>query len=319
MPCCLLNIFFLLPILTAQSDITGLWIVSVSMPEGPFPLEIEFGRNGGTEVRALLLTAQGKAPVSRVNYQNSKISVDLIHSGRLYRFDGIVVGSKARGTWMEPGTSNKGTWTAARELAQSNTNSEMLGSWDLRARILDREIPFLLDLRQEDGHLLGMLRSSVVSAPIEKASLHNGQLGFAVELFGNQYRVQAAMKDGVLVGQWRASGPVRAVRKIPDPAPDPVMQNLEGEWRITASTGTDSRQQQMILRAANGTIGGTIGLPGRFVVIRNVLFKSNRLTFEADDNGGAVRIEADFAAGKLQGRWVRIGAQQSGAWVAERR
>lgn len=304
---------------TAQANIVGFWVVTVSSPEGPFPLEVEFRHSGSTGILGFLLTSQGKVPISSLTYTDSRISMDLLHSGKSYRMDGTVTGANAHGTWAELGTQNHGTWAAEREPAAGNAQGEISGSWDLRVRILNREMPFLLELRQDGGKVGGMLRSAMASAPIEHASWRNGRLEFTVELSGNVYSVQAELKGGAFEGRWRASGALRALPRASNPIPDPFLRNLEGDWYITESTPKGARQQQMILRTSNGIISGTIGSSGKFFVIRNAAFKDNRLTFEVDGDDGPVRIEASLADGKLQGKWTRIGKNESGTWGAEQR
>ncbi len=313
----------------ADNVLVGKWKVLSQTSNGQLEIVFEF-KQEADKIVGSATAAQGGGVFSSVKLETSKFTADLVIGGQTYKLLASLEGEKMNGTWAQDGGDAKGTWTAAKEGAPAATASAggISGEWNSIAVTPNGDMAATLALTQDGEKVSGEIRSEMGSLPIAAASFKGDKLQFDLDLGGNVYRIQAALKDGKFTGSWAPAGsteggPWSATRKsgtAPAAAASKAAAgSVLGTWNVIASTPDGEMRFVAEFKQANDVLTGSFTTPDGAIALQKPAFADGKLSFSLDYMGGTYRVEANLVDDKLTGKWADVGGGASGGLTAERK
>jgi hypothetical protein len=312
----------------AESPI-GKWVGKAETPNGLLDFQFEFKQQGSQLVGSGMLM-QTTITLSAVKFEDPQLSLELSFGGENYRLISTVKEGKLSGTWQQIGGDLKGSFNAERQgpPAPVTTGGGIAGNWTSVAVAPNGEIVANLDLKLDGEILSGVISSDQGSLEIQKASFKDDKLQFDLDLGGNVYRIEAALKDDKFTGKWsrvgsEESGAWSATRKASAAAAGsaavPKEPLLNGDWNSIATTPNGDLSLTLTLKQEGDTVTGTLGSSEGSVPLLKGIFNGGKLNFEVKLGDNLYRVDFTLADGKLRGSWKQVEGTESGNITAERK
>ena len=283
------------PALWAAEDLSGDWKISSDF-------------NGRTMVSTLSLAQKadgtwtgkwGASELSSVKFDGQKLGfVRTIKFGDnefSMTFNGTLKEGKIAGTL----SSDQGdsTVTAVRK----KVKSPILGQWNIKFNVGDRDIDGLLTLTEKpDGTLAGQWTKEEGQHVISNVKFQDGKLTFTrkvklqdMDEFETNY--EGTLKEGALTGSWKSEmGEIPANGQRAGGA-------LIGKWELTVTSDRGTRTSLLVV---DGDMTGTFESFGGEVPLKDLKLQGDQVTFNTEVSFNDQTFKRDFKA-KLDGKTLK--------------
>lgn len=181
-----------------------------------------------------------------------------------------------------------------------------------------QEVEVTLELKNEDGKIIGTLMSGQTKSEISEGTVIDGKLVLKLGEAAKDGVLTAKMDGGALVGEWVAGSQKKAVElkrvgATTAVAGTPV--NINGTWEALADANGQPFPFTLILKVEGEQVSGSSSSQLGEATISEGSWKDGKLVFQVNGQNGAISMSATIVEGKLSGEFDYSG-QLQGKWVA---
>ena len=199
---------------------------------------------------------------------------------------------------------------------------DLSGVWIARAVTPQGPLELELELKNENGELVGSIAAFDVSMPLTNLDYDHPNLSLKMNLAGMDFELSGVLTDGKFSGTWRQvagemQGTWTAERKALQTAIE--KKDITGVWDALAETPTRNLEMVLDVMVNDGKISGTLSSDLGSLPIQSASLHGTTLVFEIDLAGTVYRTSSVLTDDTLTGEWVSTELGDGGAWSATKR
>ena len=213
-------------------------------------------------------------------------------------------------------------------------NDQLSGEWEGKFHVKDTTTPFTLELKLDSNKVTGRAASDHTGpGVITNGSWTSGKLQFRLEFKSHEaIEMTAALKDGMLVGEFRTEGfvsnweatkkgqtEVASERKGSNAAPLNSADPISGAWDANLSAQGTTVPLEFELKVAGNQVTGIINSAHLGTnAIEDGTWTDNQLQLGFTSHGFSIRLTGSLKDGRLMGEFNATNGMQ-GQWEAKRK
>ena len=282
-------------------SITGIWEMTMDFGGRPSYATLSVSKKADGS----LVGKWGSEELSNVKFADGKLTfVRTITFGDqefTMHYNGVLEDGKLDGLL----SSDRGEF--AVKGARKKPKSPVLGHWDMKFNVGDREITGKLSISQEpDGSLAGAWASARGQTVISNVKFQGGKLTFSRKsTFGD--RQYESTFDGTVKGH-ELTGAFKSQRGEMAAAGQRIGVALIGNWELTSTSERGTRTSMMRIET---DLSGRYEFFGGEIPMKDIKLEGDQVTFVIEMGFGDRTFKLDFK-GKLDGKTLK------GEMVSER-
>ncbi len=296
--CCTLMVIVMLSVQArAQSSsssrwrLYGDWQVKVDYDGRQFESILSFSRNQEGNLTGNWISFMGLSELKDITYEEGKISFSRDRRNRdgettTSNFKGTIEDGKISGTWSSSRGENKLEGKRAPRIPRA------VGSWEIKYKIGDRDIPSKLVIKvDKEGNLTGQWQSRRGESAVTDLQYERGKLTFK-RTSTYQDRKREYTFEGTVRGD-TLSGTIKSERGEIEVEGKLIGGSLIGTWNLEVASERGSRKQRL---KVNPDMSGLYGA----IAIKKVELEGEKVNFKIVLEFGDQKYEISFE-GKIEG------------------